>query len=352
MLTRMVQKQTIKLDFRPVVIGRRMLDVLSERSRDVVVSRFGLAENPERMTLEAIGDVYDVTRERIRQIENHAIGLIRKSDVFRHERAAFDELQSVINDVGGLVAERELLEFLGRDESARNHAHFLLVLGEPFVKLKEDDEFHHRWHVGRERAEAVHVALRDLSARLAESDLVSDADLISMFLDALRRSPLGETREDVARRYLSVSKMIGRNPLGEWGHALSSTVRVKGVRDYAYLAIRRHGSPMHFTEVAREITRLFGRAAHEATCHNELIKDRRFVLVGRGLYALAEWGYAGGVVRDVIRAVLERYGPLARGELVEKVLKERYVKENTVLVNLENPRHFKKLQDGTYTFVA
>ena len=348
----MVQKQTVKLGFRPVVIGRRLLDVLPERSRDVVVSRFGLAENPERMTLEAIGDVYDVTRERIRQIENHAIGLVRKSDVFRREGAVFDELQRVIEELGGLIAEHELLTLLGRDESARNHIHLLLVLGEPFVKLREDDEFHHRWHVGAARAEAVETALRALAGRLERSDLVSDADLVGMFLEELERVPAVEPREDFARRYLGVSKMIGRNPLGEWGHALSPNVRAKGVRDYAFLAIRRHGSPMHFTEVAQEITRLFGRAAHEATCHNELIKDSRFVLVGRGLYALSEWGYAGGVVRDVIREVLKRYGPLARGELVEKVLKERYVKENTVVVNLENPKYFKKSSDGTYTAAA
>lgn len=329
-----------------------MLEVLPERSRDVLVSRFGLAENPERMTLEAIGDVYDVTRERIRQIENHAIALVRKSDALRREGVVFDELHKTIDELGGLVAERELLPLLGRDESARNHIHFLLVLGDPFVKLKEDDEFHHRWHVSTARAEAVETALRALAERLERSDLVSDSELVSMFLEELRSASVLEPREDVARRYLGVSKMIGRNPLGEWGHARSSGVRVKGVRDFAYLAIRRHGSPMHFTEVAREITRLFGRAAHEATCHNELIKDSRFVLVGRGLYALSEWGYAGGVVRDVIRAVIERYGPLPRAELVEKVLKERYVKENTVVVNLENPKYFKKSAEGMYTFVS
>ncbi len=348
----MLQKQTIKLGFRPAAVGRRMLDGLPERSRDILISRFGLAENPERMTLEAIGDVYDVTRERIRQIENHAIALVRKSDALRREGAVFDELHKTIEGLGGFIAEHELLELLGRDESVQNHIHLLLVLGDSFVKLKEDDEFHHRWHVSAARAEVVETALRALASRLERSDLVSDVDLISMLLEELRSASAPEPREDVARRYLGVSKMIGRNPLGEWGHARSPNVRAKGVRDYAYLAIRRHGSPMHFTEVAREITRLFGRAAHEATCHNELIKDSRFVLVGRGLYALSEWGYAGGVVRDVIREVIERYGPLPRAELVEKVLKERYVKENTVIVNLENPKYFKKMQDGTYAVVS
>jgi hypothetical protein len=93
---------------------------------------------------------------------------------------------------------------------------------------------------------------------------------------------------------------------------------------------------------------VFGKRAHEATTHNELIKDDRFVLVGRGLYALAEWGYVSGVVRDVIRKVLNKYGPMTREEIFNKVMKERYVKENTVLVNLQNSTYFKKDADGKY----
>jgi thioredoxin reductase len=120
------------------------------------------------------------------------------------------------------------------------------------------------------------------------------------------------------------------------------------MRDFAYLAIRRHGSPMHFTEVAKAIQELFDREAHVATCHNELIKDKRFVLVGRGLYALSEWGYAAGVVKDVIREIIKKHGPLTKQEIVEKVLKERYVKENTISVNLQNPKFFKKNKEGKY----
>jgi hypothetical protein len=120
------------------------------------------------------------------------------------------------------------------------------------------------------------------------------------------------------------------------------------MRDYAFLVIRRHGSPIHFKEVAKLITELFKKKAHVATTHNELIKDPRFVLVGRGLYALTEWGYMAGVVKDVIRGVIEKNGPMTKEEIVKKVLKERYVKENTIMVNLQNPKLFKRLKDGKY----
>jgi len=115
------------------------------------------------------------------------------------------------------------------------------------------------------------------------------------------------------------------------------------------LAIRNHGSPLHFSEVSNRINELFQKKAHVATTHNELIKDKRLVLVGRGLYALSEWGYVEGVVRDVIKKILSEYQPLSRDQIVEKVLKERYVKPNTIVVNLQDSKYFVRNQDGTYS---
>ena len=126
-------------------------------------------------------------------------------------------------------------------------------------------------------------------------------------------------------------------------------IRTKGIRDYAYLVIKRQGAPMHFRDVADAITSLFAKKAHVATTHNELMKDERFVLVGRGLYALSEWGYKPGVVRDVIREVLKKHGPLSRERVLEEVKKVRYVKDNTILVNLNDPKNFKRAKDGTYS---
>jgi len=173
--------------------------------------------------------------------------------------------------------------------------------------------------------------------------------MINSFLVELKDISEKYKNEEMAKRWLSLSKKISRNPLGEWGAAQSANIKAKGMRDFAYLTIRRHGSPMHFTEVAKSIQQLFDREAHVATCHNELIKDKRFVLVGRGLYALSEWGYASGVVKDVIREIIKKHGALTKQEIIDKVLKERYVKENTIAVNLQNPKFFKKNKEGKYS---
>ena len=157
--------------------------------------------------------------------------------------------------------------------------------------------------------------------------------------------------DEMAKRWLSMSKTISKNPLGEWGRATSPNIRTRGVKDYAYLIMRRHGSPMHFKEVADAISKTFSKKIHYATCHNELIKDSRFVLVGRGMYALSEWGYKAGIARDVIKDILKREGPMSKEDVIEKVNKERYFKKNTILVNLVNPKYFKKNKQGLYIVV-
>lgn len=336
------------ITFKPKQTTKKLINALPERARDVMSKRYGLGESNSRMTLEAIGEEYSITRERVRQIENAALGIIRRSDVFKKERAVFDELEELVIKLGGVVSEEDFLSHISKDKNVQNHIHFLLVLGDSFIKEKEDEHFRHRWVVDKEIADKVHESLHKLYNGLSAEDLIPEMEIIERFLEHLKDISEKYRNEEILKRWLSLSKSIGRNPLGEYGAAHSPNVHARGMRDYAFLIIRRHGSPMHFTEVANAISDTFGRKAHVATTHNELIKDPRFVLVGRGLYALTDWGYERGVVKDVIRKILKNEGPLTRQEIIDRVLKERYVKDNTVLVNLQDSKYFKKSKDGRY----
>lgn len=339
----------VQITFKPKQVTKHFLSVLPRRAQDVITKRYGLGAEPKKMTLEAIGESYKITRERVRQIENFALASIRKSDVFKTEVPVFEELRKVMLAQGGLVPEHNFLENISPDKVTQNHIHFLLVLGDLFVKHKEDEEFTHRWSTDQDTATKVHESLRKLYASLSDDELVEEAKMVDRFLSHLKDVSEEYKNDEILRRWLSLSKKIGKNPLGEWGMAHSPNVNARGVRDYAFLVLRKHGSPMHFTEVARAIGEHFDKRAHVATTHNELIKDKRFVLVGRGLYALSEWGYSTGVVRDVVTDILKKHGPLSREEIVEKVMRERYVKPNTILVNLQNPKYFKKNKEGRYS---
>ncbi|MFM2381694.1 MAG: hypothetical protein RLZZ76_461 [Candidatus Parcubacteria bacterium] len=340
------------ITFKPKQVTKKLLSSLGDRAKDVLEKRYGLGAEEETSTLEAIGQTYGITRERVRQIENYGITSIQKSPAYKEFEAVFAELHEIINTLGGgIIAEHILLDELTKDPSTRNHLYFLLVVGVPFYRSKENNAYAHRWYTEKKIADVVEKALVKLHESLSREDLVSEEDMLKRFKDELIE--IADKHDEVViKRWLQISKDIAANPLGEWGHAASPNVKVKGIRDYAYLVVKRHGSPMHFREVAESIEDLFKKKAHTATCHNELIKDERFVLVGRGLYALTEWGYSAGVVKDVLQAILEQHGPLSREEIIDKVRKERYVKDNTIIVNLQDGNIFKKLGNGTYTIAS
>jgi hypothetical protein len=346
--TKKTAKAPAAFSFDTTTLVKRLISEVPERAREVLVYRFGLGTSTKRETLEAIGERWSITRERVRQIEAAGIEAIRNSKAFADALPAFDELANYIKSLGGIVPEEVLLEGLAIDEKSRNRYRFLLVVGSSFFRERETDEFYARWHVDQRTANKVHDALSSLYASLSDSEVLSEGEMLDRFLEELRDINDAYKNEEVLKRWLSLSKHINSNPLTEWGRSTSPAIRTKGIRDYAYLVIKRSGNPMHFSDVAKTISTLFAKEAHVATTHNELIKDARFVLVGRGLYALAEWGYQPGVVRDVIKEALKKK-PLTREQVIEAVKKVRYVKDNTILVNLNDSRYFKRLKNGTYS---
>ena len=153
----------------------------------------------------------------------------------------------------------------------------------------------------------------------------------------------------VAKNYLALSRNFVTGPFGEVGLATWAEVNPRTARDWAYAVLKREKKPLHFGDLAKTVADYRKhKRTNPQTIHNELIKDDRFVLVGRGLYALTEWGYTPGVVKDVILAVLEKHGPLTKTEIIDHVRKERYVKDNTIVVNLQDLNLFAKTSDGKY----
>ncbi|MFZ2150228.1 MAG: HTH domain-containing protein [Minisyncoccia bacterium] len=338
------------ISFKPKKITKKITSHLPERASDVIMNRFGLTEDGKKKTLEEIGKKYNITRERVRQVEEAALALIKKSGAYKAEQAVFEELRLLIHKLGAIVAEHELLSYISKDKDTQNHVQFLLELGDSFKKHRENEHFHVRWSVDDEMTDKIHDALRKLYGSLKDEDLIPETEMIKKFFDHMKDVSEIYRDDEIIKRWLSMSKTVAKNPLGEWGKATSPNIRTRGVKDYAFLVMRRHGSPMHFKEVADAISKTFGKKTHYATCHNELIKDSRFILVGRGMYALSEWGYKVGIAREVIQDILKREGkPLPKDEIVKRVMKERYFKKNTILVNLANPKYFKKNKNGLYS---
>ncbi len=333
-----------------------LLSQLSARQKDIIVKRFGL-KSGKRKTLEEIGDGYGITRERVRQIENDAKSAILKSDKIKSLDPYFQLLFDFFNANGGIRAEhvlftRDVGDISPADAAspvAAAHLYFLLCLGSQFTRHSETEAFHPAWAVKNARVDNAKMALQQLAKQLDEKKGLVKKETLFEWLRELS----GAHDPAALESYLAVAKNIAPNVYGEYGLAHWPDVKTRGVRDKAYLVLKKRAQPMHFRDIVSEINKTFSlaKSAHTQTVHNELIKDNKFVLVGRGTYALADWGYKPGRVSDVlIRILKDAKRPLSREEIAEAVFKERKVKPNTIFLNLQNKKYFEKMNDGRFVY--
>ena len=332
------------VSFKPNQITKSVLAELAGRSKDVLEKRYGLT-GERKKTLEAIGDEYSITRERVRQIENLAKQQVRESQRFAEKAyEAVTELKEIIDEMGGIAEEKNLLSYVAAREADQNHLYLLLELGEPFIFEKEDTDHKRSWHTKRNNKTVIKDSLKKLYKDLDTDEILTEEQIIERFMNIIEHDLLdGVADTRIAKEWLKISKLVDKNQMGKWGRTDSPNISTRGVRDYAYLVLREHGKPMHFREIAEITSQHFGKKTNVATIHNELIKDDRFSLVGRGLYALKDWGLYGGTVADLITEILvENKKPMSEDEIIERVLEKKLVKESTVIINLKNKKRFQQ----------
>ncbi|MDI6602747.1 MAG: sigma factor-like helix-turn-helix DNA-binding protein [Patescibacteria group bacterium] len=309
-------------------ICQELFKDLSERQKEIILRRFGLPPHQgfgerKRETLEAIGRDFGITRERVRQIEKAGFLKI-KPKIVKYQKV-FQYFSQYLKKYGGLRKEEILLTDLG-GKKQRAQIYFLLTISENFVRFGEDKDFYSFWAINSDFFKAAKNTIEVLSEKLRKIG-----------------RPLSLKELGVLGSYLEISKKILQNADGLYGLKDWPEINPRGVKDKAYLVFKKLGKPLHFKEITK-----FIEGSLSQTVHNELIKDPRFVLVGRGIYALKEWGYERGQVKDVIAKILKENGPLTKSEILERVLKQRLVKENTILINLNNKKYFLKDAKGRY----
>lgn len=349
-------------------LSQILFNGLSQRQVLVVSRRFGLMSETsgEGETLEAIGKSLGLTRERIRQIIITVLKKIRKDNLVSEITKVFSQLAGYLQTNGGL--KREDLLFSEPDfnhqQNSRNWVNFLLVLNEDFHRINESKNFYCFWTTDIKIPASVEKVLGSLEKRLSSQKKTLE------FKQLFSISGLSEkSGQQFLKSSLEISKKILKAIDGKYGLKLWSEVNPKGVRDLALLVFRKIKKPLHFIEVANLIDEIVSgqkdfqefsviaaaaaaprKKTNFQTVHNQLIKDSQFVLIGRGVYALKEWGYDPGTVKDIISKVLkEAKEPLPEKEILKRVLSQRLVKENTILLNLGNKKCFLKQENGRYS---
>lgn len=315
-----------KFEYQKIIQG--LTKNLTEKEREVISRRFGFL-GKERETLEAIGKSYGVCRERVRQIQDGALKKIQKN--LENYKEIFDFFNNYLEKYGGLRKEETLLLELGGRET--NEVFFLFTLWPKFYRFPENKDFFAFWANNDKASKFLNDLINSIILQLKEAKITLPAEKI-----------ISSVPKEALESALEISKKIGKDKKGFYGLIEWPEIKPKGIKDKAYVILKELGKPLHFTEIAK-----FIENANVHTVHNELIKDQRFVLIGRGIYALAEWGYEPGQVKDIIAKILMRENkPLTKEEIIERVLKQRLVKENTILMNLSNRKYFVRDEEGRY----
>ncbi|MDZ7744213.1 MAG: sigma factor-like helix-turn-helix DNA-binding protein [Candidatus Saccharibacteria bacterium] len=318
-----------------------------EREREIISRRFGLFDRKE--TLEQIGELLGITRERVRQLEKAVIARLKsqaEQGQLPHINEVQDKFLTELHELGKIARITDLSAKFHKDNSKENQSKiaFLAQLCPRLAVIEDNDHFHHA------------VGIREVH------DEKTIKELVSGVIETVKKLGEPASAEEIAKHaghedhkhtqaLASASKHLATLN-NRWGLIKWPMVNPKNIRDKIYVILHESGKHMHFNEIADTIKQSEFKRKDVTTqaIHNELIKDKRFVLIGRGIYALKEWGYDRGTVADVIADILKENGqPMHRDEIVKAVLKSRQVKETTILLNLQGKPQFKRVAKATYS---
>ena len=382
-------EEVAKLD--AVEIITNLFSELEERERDVLIRRFGLSGD-DKETLEEIGKIHKLTRERIRQIETASIKRLKQlKNLDDYLSGLKSILINLLEEHGGLMEKEymfnNLINFsIGSSKNGENkikhkrHFDFLIskLLFDEFEVIGDSEHFKESFKLKYQSLEHLEILAKDLLEKIREiKKIFMTEELVNLSkgLEAYKNNqekfnPVGnidisgiltndlfKEKADVVNgnkviySILQAAKKIEQNKFGFWGINDWREIKPKTINDKIYLILKNSGEPMHFAEIADKINQISfdKKKANAATVHNELILDEKYILVGRGLYGLKEWGYQKGTVADVIEKIIAESGQsLNREEIINRVLGQRMVKKATINLALMNRNKFEITADGKY----
>lgn len=374
-----------------VEIINNLFNRLGQKENDILARRFGL-RGMEKETLEKIGKMHKLTRERIRQIETAGIKRLKMlKDFDTHLSGLKSVMTNLLEEHGGLMEKEYLFNNLinfssggmkDKENAAKHKTHFDFLISkllhEEFETFADSEYFkecvklkykslEHLEFLAKELLEKIHEMKKifmteeiiGLSKELEfyknnheKFNSARNLDISGILINDLFKENSDVINENkVIYSIMRAAKKIEQNKFGFWGISDWREIKPKTINDKIYLVLKNAGKPMHFADVSEMINKINfdGKKANAATAHNELILGEKYILVGRGLYGLKEWGYQKGVVADVILKIMSESGmPMSREEIVNKVLEQRIVKKTTINLSLMNRDKFEIIADGKY----
>jgi hypothetical protein len=322
--------------------------LLTQKERFVIERRFNL-DKKERATLEEIGQHFSVTRERIRQIEKNAINKLKRNlencQLFEIANLAYE----IIATSGNVIMEDLLLSQLlkQKPEYSVEALQLIMSIDKRFSRVPNTVSFHPYLKMN-------HVPQHEIENICRQTIDILNKSKNTASLDKLYANVVGNKAEMFSlisyRSVIQVDKKIkllenDQVGLYEWRH-----INPRTLRDKIYYVLRMNKGPMHFVEIANRIIecKFDKKKINLQAVHNELIRHDEFVLIGRGIYGLSEWGFKSGTVAEVIESILKGKESMSQQEIIDSVLKQRKVKPITVILSLKNKERFIRVGRKQY----
>ena len=331
--------------------------VLTQKETEVIKRRFALA-GQSKQTLEKIGKHFNVTRERIRQIESIALSKLKRTVRTTRLNEVNEMAKGILRSHGGVTLSSELVS--------------TVLKRLPGTQLVDGSVLRLSFAIDNEMAsEGRSLTYKPFwrLATVAMDDISTIIDMAVKFLNkrhscmktvelvsSIQSMPAFQNRiptNELILSCLAIDERLKEIPEG-WGLTEWRFVRPRSIRDKVEIILKKIGHPMHFMEIANSIKEagFDHKNVTVQAVHNELIRYPQFVLVGRGLYALKEWGFEPGTVADVIETILKKKGAMSKKQIIEEVSKQRTVKVGTISLNLQKMPYFVRVGRAVYDFDA
>jgi len=333
--------------------------LLSEREHFIFEHNFGYFEKTKKLTLQAIGNHYNITRERIRQISHEIPFKIRNILVPFAEELAYIEnrLQYKLKKYKDyILIDEEIKDQINKDEELECTDRFyafgfsILFKNEYYYFQEPQNNYKKYYLINRKLAEQFDFAefYHDLSLKASKRNTKNYTIDFRHYVRKFYRPGKFSHFE----RIVDMCQVIAN---GEFGYKcgindqliILRNTRVK-FPEHILQVLEDIGRPMHLKEIAAELkARKIRLPANIESLRSSILTLDKVVAIGKtSTYSLASWDQVKtGTIKQLTKEYLETQDyPVHLNELSKYVNKFRKTHEKNVYSNLKLDR------TGTFVF--
>jgi hypothetical protein len=342
-----------------------------KRNQDILNKRFSL-NGGKTYTLEDIGSYYDITRERIRQIESNAIKEINqllsgnlKTKGWKIDgslETTYLSLKKRLHGADFIILQHEIDAILNEHfGDTFTHGYLMLFMEVLGYKNIPNTFIGFRGTTKTAWCLAAKYRKKEIEATFQALDVIFDnTSKISLFDLTIQAKK--NTKNKISNDSIHVAlKACKEIEVANDSVSIKFTY-LRNVADKAYRILEANGKPMHYSAIAREINLLNKESSSfkpvkDRNLTNQLVQDNRFIAIAKsGEWGLSTWEQLSNItIVEAMEQVLHKAGePMSRQGLAEGVLELRPDASMKSLITYLNDLSdkFTRVDKGRYALTS